>query len=257
MSTRPLEGYTIGVTADRRSDEQMRLLADLGAECVHGPVITTRPVGGSGGGVGSGDRASLPADTSAAERLIRSVIDRRIDGLTFTAKTAVERFLAIATTVGVRDELVEALETVGVFCIGPVCASGFDELPRVEPFVPERRRLGAMVQQIAAEYARRGSVYDLGGTRVRVQGRLVVIDAESASPDVAYLSERERALLDALLERPGAVHSKRDLLRRVWRGSETDEHLVEVTVARLRQRLGRASDGIETVVRRGYRVGFG
>ena len=41
----PLAGYTIGITADRRADEQMKLLAGRGAECLHGPVIKTHPVG--------------------------------------------------------------------------------------------------------------------------------------------------------------------------------------------------------------------
>lgn len=372
MSTRPLEGYTIGVTADRRADEQIKLLAGRGAECVHGPVIKTHPVGSEAelraateaviadppglavlttglgvrswleaadairlgdelrealgamelfargpkatgalvtagfdvawtapraryddivevltgrddlvgqriavqlDGAGAGElcdrieslgigvirvpvyRWSLPEDTTAAERLIRGVIERRIDALTFTAKPAVENFFEIATFMGVADDLVDGLAGVDVFCVGPVCATGFDELAHIRLFVPERHRLGAMVQQIATTYAGRSSCYALGGTDVRVQGRLVVIDAGADEPSLAYLSERERALLDVLLERPGAVHSKRDLLRRVWQGSETDEHLVEVTVARLRQRLGPASDGIETVVRRGYRVG--
>jgi uroporphyrinogen-III synthase len=39
----------------------------------------------------------------------------------------------------------------------------------------------------------------------------------------------------------------------VW-GEVGDEHVVEVTVARLRRRLGAAGGGIETVVRRGYRL---
>ena len=46
---------------------------------------------------------------------------------------------------------------------------------------------------------------------------------------------------------PGAVVSKRALLRRVWGPGENDEHVVEVTMARLRQRLGVAGAGIETV----------
>ncbi len=50
------------------------------------------------------------------------------------------------------------------------------------------------------------------------------------------------------------VVSKRALLRRVWGPGENDEHVVEVTMARLRQRLGVAGCGIETVIRRGYRL---
>jgi uroporphyrinogen-III synthase len=369
--TGPLEGYTIGVTADRRADEQMKLLAGRGAECLHGPVIKTHPLGSeeelrvatervladppqravltTGLGVrgwleaadairlgdelrealsgmelfargpkatgalvtagfevawtapraryddiidtlaerpdlvgsriavqldGAGaaelcDRVeelgievvrvpvyrwSLPEDTTAAERLIRAVVDRRVDAVTFTAKPAVENFLEIAGLMGVLDELVVALADVEVFCVGPVCATGFDDHPGIDIHVPDRHRLGGMVQQIASRFADRGADVVLAGAEVRVQGRLVVIRSGGDAAAVAHLSDRERALLAVLLERPGAVHSKRDLLRRVWHGSETDEHLVEVTVARLRQRLGPAAEGIETVVRRGYRV---
>jgi uroporphyrinogen-III synthase len=39
----------------------------------------------------------------------------------------------------------------------------------------------------------------------------------------------------------------------VWTG-ETDDHVVEVTVGRLRRRLGSAGTHIETVMRRGYRL---
>ena len=59
---------------------------------------------------------------------------------------------------------------------------------------------------------------------------------------------------DALAVKPGVVVSKPALLRAVWGATESDEHVVEVTVARLRQRLGEAGPGVETVVRRGYRL---
>ncbi|MEM9748301.1 MAG: uroporphyrinogen-III synthase, partial [Actinomycetota bacterium] len=45
MTTDPLAGFTIGVTADRRSDEQIKLLTSRGAACLHGPVIKTHPIG--------------------------------------------------------------------------------------------------------------------------------------------------------------------------------------------------------------------
>ena len=367
VSRGSLEGYTIGVTADRRADEQMELLVDRGAECLHGPVITTHQgreeeirhstqllldhppdlmifttglgvrgwleaadaiqlgddrrdlLGGAellergplatgafvtvgfdvdsmaprvryqgikellasrdmtGARVavqldGAGATAlcdqiesrgaqvvrvpayrwSLPEDTTDAERLIRAVVDRRVDALTFTAKPAVESLLEIAGFMGLRREVTTAIECgdVRTFCVGPVCAAGVTEAGLPEPFVPVRHRLGAMVQQVAQYFATQGEDVQIAGTPVRVQGRLALIDGSQA----AWLTDRERALLSALLDRQGAVLSKPELLRRVWRGAETDERLVEVTVARLRQRLGPASGGIETVVRRGYRV---
>jgi len=60
-------------------------------------------------------------------------------------------------------------------------------------------------------------------------------------------------VLGILARRPGAVVSKKALLEEVWEG-ESDDHVVEVTVARLRHRLGAAGASIETVVRRGYRL---
>jgi len=364
----PLAGFKIGVTADRRADEQIRLLSSRGAECVHGEVIKTNPVdtvaalgsatealiddppelvvlttglgvrgwleaadsihlgeqlrdvfasallfargpkakgalatngfdiatdaplaryadvidtlcsrGVSGSrvavqldGAGAADlcaaieaegadvvrvpvyKWSLPADCSAAERLVRSTAAGRIDAVTFTARPAVENFFEIASHIGLHDEVSEAFATglAVPFCVGPVCAAGFTDIGLPEPMVPERFRLGAMVQQISMFFAERAVVVELAGTSVRVQGGLAVIDGTTE----AWLTEREQAILDVLVERPGVVYSKSDLLRRVWHGTENDEHLVEVTIGRLRQRLGPASAGIETVMRRGYRA---
>jgi len=46
MTAAPLRGWTVGVTADRRADEQIELLARRGARVVHGPTIRTLPLGG-------------------------------------------------------------------------------------------------------------------------------------------------------------------------------------------------------------------
>ena len=44
MPIGPLTGFVIGVTADRRSREQIELLSRKGAEVVHGPTIQTQPL---------------------------------------------------------------------------------------------------------------------------------------------------------------------------------------------------------------------
>ena len=92
---------------------------------------------------------------------------------------------------------------------------------------------------------------------LQLANHIVVVDGSTLTVDAGVatrLPDRERVLLAALAERPGAVVSKRALLRRVWGPGESDEHVVEVTMARLRQRLGDAGAGIETVIRRGYRL---
>ncbi len=38
----PLAGFTVGITGDRRSEEQAELLARRGAQTNHGPVMHTR-----------------------------------------------------------------------------------------------------------------------------------------------------------------------------------------------------------------------
>ena len=137
---------------------------------------------------------------------------------------------------------------------GPVCATGVDR-GRPARTVRPRCAIGSArwCSRWRSTSPTQGEDVEMAGTSVRVQGRLAA-DRRRAE---AWLTDRERALLTALLDQPGAVLSKPELLRRVWNGTETDEHLVEVTVARLRQRLGPAADGIETVVRRGYRVTAG
>ena len=264
-----LEGITVGVTADRRSAEQIRLLEGRGATCVHGPVIRTdlldradqlaavtgslarsEPVLTTGLGVRSwftaarehgfiedlvelfarselwargpkaarairsegfeptwqapgaryddvverfGERLdgeiaigpvgvqvdgagaaslcdrleelggvvttvplykwSLPSDPSAAEALIGGVLDGEIQAVTFTAKPAVENLLEIAERMGSERELVEALTNSAVAaCVGPVCASAFDEFDSIVPLVPEQHRLGAMVKRLGDHF---------------------------------------------------------------------------------------------------------
>ncbi|MCB1028148.1 MAG: uroporphyrinogen-III synthase [Microthrixaceae bacterium] len=368
MINGPLAGYRIGVTADRRADEQIRLLTARGAECLHGPVIRTNPVdtvsalgvatealienppelvvlttglgvrgwleaadslhlgealrevfegsallargakangalatngfrmatdrplaryvdiidtlrsrgvrgtrvavqldGAGAGGLCDAIEAegadvvrvpvykwSLPEDGDGAERLIAATSAGRVDAVTFTARPAVENFFEIADRIGLHDAVVEAFAggRVMACCVGPVCATGLTDLGLPPPMVPERFRLGAMVHQISTHFGERAATIELAGTGVRIQGRLAVVEGGTD----AWLTERERAVLDVLIERPGAVHSKADLLRSVWHGAESDEHLVEVTIGRLRRRLGPGAEGIETVMRRGYRV---
>ncbi|MEZ5270633.1 MAG: uroporphyrinogen-III synthase [Microthrixaceae bacterium] len=98
---------------------------------------------------------SLPTDTSAAEALIRGLLDGEIQAVTFTAKPAVENLFEIAERMGSEGELVQALSNRAVAaCVGPVCASAFDEFDSIVPLVPEQHRLGAMVKQLSDHFYR-------------------------------------------------------------------------------------------------------
>lgn len=371
MQFGPLAGFSIGVTADRRAEEQATLLRRLGAGVVHGPVIRTLPLSGSyavrsateaviadppdvillttalgvrgwfgaaeslglgedltealsscrvlargpkaagttishgvpvswqaptargsemvshlaeiaaGGrplrvavqldGSPTSDLAAavrqavpsaevlevpvyrweLPEDPTPALRLISSVAERSVDAVTFTAAHAVTNFAALATEAGVIDAVRVAFDSGSVLpvAVGPVTSARLTQLGLVDAIEPRTFRLGAMVQALAERLKGEAVQLRLAGHDVHVQGRLVAV----ADEEPVHLTDRERAVLVVLSRRPGVVVSKGELRDRVW-GNVADDHAVEVTVGRLRRRLGIASDGIETVMRRGYRL---
>lgn len=193
---------------------------------------------------------ALPGETSGAARVLEAACRGSLDAVTFTSSPAVENLLALSRRAGRESELLAALAgPVRAVCIGPVCAATASELGIRSALTPGRHRLGAMVQAVEAELASRGRVVDFDGCEVRVQGSCLII-----GPAVAHLADRERAVLHALLDAHGAVVPKHLLLRKVWSGGLVDDHAVEVTVARLRRRLGRAGRALQTVPRRGYRL---
>jgi len=90
-----------------------------------------------------------------------------------------------------------------------------------------------------------------GPLEVRVAERRVTLDGRAVE-----LSQKELALLLALLEARGEVLERSEILRRVW-GIDFDPqtNLVDVYVARLRRRLApRGARMIQTVRGRGYRL---
>jgi uroporphyrinogen-III synthase len=197
-------------------------------------------------------RWTLPLDMTPALRLVQGVADRSLDAITFTSGPAVANFFNLAEEAGVLGGVLDACNSPGidVVCVGPVCGARARAFGIVETVEPVHPRLGAMVQACASSFVRRSRRLCLGGHDVTVQGRFVVVD----EGEPIALSDRERGVLEVLAERPGAVQSKAALLKAVWGGGENDEHVVEVTVGRLRQRLGTAGMAVETVVRRGYRL---
>jgi two-component system OmpR family response regulator len=68
------------------------------------------------------------------------------------------------------------------------------------------------------------------------------------------LTAREWALLEAFIQRPGALLSKAQLEERLYEfGAEIESNTIEVYISRLRKKLGR--ELIETVRGMGYRLG--
>lgn len=228
-------GARIAVQRDGQSHAELAdSLAALGADAIDLPVY----------------RWELPEDTSAASRLVESIVRGEIDAVTFTSSPAVRHLIAIASDAGLRDALLEALaRRVVTACVGPVCAETAVALGIAAPVAPRRARLGAMVQALVTQFDGRSSTITTSCGEVVIQGRCVFVDGADAN-----VGPRERHLLAVLAESGGAVVPKSRLLRDVWGERFDDEHAVEVAVARLRRRLGSAGRAVQTVPRRGYRL---
>jgi uroporphyrinogen-III synthase len=228
-------GARIAVQRDGAAEPYLAdALAALGADALDVPVY----------------RWSMPEDVGPALRVLEAVCAGTVDAITFTSSPAVRNLFALADRSGRRADLLAALDgPVVATCVGPVCAEAASAVGIERAVTPKRARLGTMVQSLAAELGARARQLVLLGTDVTLQGGLAMVGADSVR-----LSDRERGVLHALADAGGAVVPKRTLLRDVWREPDGDEHVVEMTVSRLRRRLGHAGLAVETVPRRGYRL---
>jgi uroporphyrinogen-III synthase len=102
----PLEGLTIGVTADRRADEQTRLLVQRGAEVLHGPVIRTATVD----------------DDEPVRRATVDLLSSPPDVVIANTALGVRTWLALADSWGLTDDLVAVLGGAYVAARGPKAA---------------------------------------------------------------------------------------------------------------------------------------
>jgi uroporphyrinogen-III synthase len=132
-------------------------------------------------------------------------------------------------------------------CVGPVCASTARESGFARVFEPARARLGAMVHTLSTEVAAQRRATAVDDETVWLDGVDAVIGGQ-----VLALTARERAVLDRLALRPGVVVPKAVLRDEIW-GPDTGLHAVEVTVARLRERIAGHLE-ILALPRRGYRL---
>ncbi|MHC1559790.1 uroporphyrinogen-III synthase [Actinomycetospora sp. C-140] len=103
MTGRPLEGWRVGVTADRRADDQLDLLRRKGAEVVHGPTMRIVPLE---------DDAELAETTRALVAAPPAVV-------VATTGQGFRGWLEVASSWGLASELQEVLGSATVLARGP------------------------------------------------------------------------------------------------------------------------------------------
>lgn len=103
LMLKPLDGFVVGVTADRRWEEQAELLARRGASVVHGPTITT---------------LYLASDENLRQATL-ALIDEPPDYLVATTGIGMRAWLDTASTWGYSEALVAALAQARIIARGP------------------------------------------------------------------------------------------------------------------------------------------
>jgi len=137
-----------------------------------------------------------------------------------------------------RDRITERIEGLN---------AGADDYI-VKPF--DLAELSARIGAVARRYAGNPNpLIPFGPFEVDIAARAIAGPAGRID-----LSQREWAIFEALLQRPGAVLSKSVLEERLYSfDSEIGSNAIEVYVSRLRKKLG--APAVETVRGLGYRLG--
>jgi uroporphyrinogen-III synthase len=156
----PLDGFTIGVTADRRADEQADLFLRRGASVLRGPSIRTVPLGPD---------AALRAATE-------QIVADPPDYVVATTGIGVRGWLTMAETWGIEGDLVRALARTRLLARGPK-AAGALQSAGLEVWW---RAPGEEFREVVAHLLGQS----LAGARIAVQEPGAPVD-EAAAPLVA------------------------------------------------------------------------
>lgn len=245
----------------RDPDEQLAgVVRRLLAEPLTGKRVAVQLAGDDHGDVSSALRAAgaevvvvpvyrwtLPVDEAPARRVVTATADALVDVVTFTSPPAVHNFFAMAAAEGMAELVRRAFDdTVTAVAVGPVTAAALRQEGVAQVVAPDRGRLGTMVRALDAAVARR---------TVRLRDDIVVQGSAVAGPGHrATLTDKERRVFEVLVSRGGAPVPRERLRARAWREPGTDDRALEVTVHRLRRKLGPAGDALMAVAKRGYRL---
>lgn len=190
-------------------------------------------------------------EPEAVTRAVGLIAAAEVDAVAFTSAHGVVEFLAACERAGLRDEVLQAMAgpvipaTVGPVTAAPLLALGLD------PLIPDRFRLGALVRELSAALEERGVAgMTTPAGELWLRRSTAMLDGRALQ-----LSNVQLVVLRALVEARGGVVSREDILE-VLPGCSEDPHAAEVAVARLRDGMGDRSL-VRTVPRRGYRLEVG
>jgi uroporphyrinogen-III synthase len=190
-----------------------------------------------------------PPDPGAVAESVRAAARGEVDAVAFTSAPGAQAWLDAAEAEGVREPLVRrfAVGAVVAAAVGPVTAKPLQAWG-IEPLVPERGRLGALVRALVGHFeaAQTTAVATTAGA-LQVRSTVALLDGH-----VLPVSPTGLEVLRLLVRAGGDVVTRAQVLD-VLPGDSRDPHAAEVAVARLREAAGCRSL-VQTVVKRGYRL---
>lgn len=157
-------GFTVGVTADRRGDEQNVMLARLGLDVVRGPVIRTLPI----------------ADDQQLRAVTESLIADPPQYLVANTGLGMRSWLGLAATWGLDASLRDALGATRIVARGPK-AAGAVGIAGLEVWWRARtEQLASVGERLLAEEieGKRVAVQLHGDRRQSLTGTLTAAGAE-------------------------------------------------------------------------------
>jgi uroporphyrinogen-III synthase len=178
-------------------------------------------------------------------RLIKATCQRQVEALTFTSAPAAAATLEAAEALDLRRDFVQALsDYVATAAVGPVTAEPLREAG-IDPVVPDRYRLGALVRLVTEELTcRHIQRFQSDEVIIELRGRQVLVNDRRIS-----LGPNSLALLVALAS-SNSVLSRQELIACL--PDNPDDHALHMAMSRLRRAL-EVPGLITTIMKRGYR----
>jgi len=186
--------------------------------------------------VGDGEAALQAALRGPVDLVLLDLDLRRLSGLDVLRKLRRQSTVPVIV-LSARDSEVDcvlALELGADDCVPKPCS--------LAELVSRGR---ALLRRCEFERAAlRGPVREVGGLRVDVGTRQVVVDERSV-----HLTNSQFRLLDLLSEDPGRIVTRREILHRLWDSShDGDEHVCDVHVSNLRHKIERDPSNPQRIV---------
>lgn len=100
----------------------------------------------------------LPDDIAPLEALVRALVQRKADAVIFTSQVQWKHLRQVASTLGLCDDLIRALNSdVVVAAVGPICSAALENAGVRPVVVPDNPKMAPLVNALAQYFSQNRS----------------------------------------------------------------------------------------------------